>query len=76
VGVANSDGGKRPGGLGSSSLDCRRTFVHPSRHARGELLEKHSVSGRDYCSAGLEGAGIKRRLVLQLELRQLIVRLS
>jgi hypothetical protein len=76
VGVANSDGGKRPGGLGSSSLDCRRTFVHPSRHAGGELLEKHSVSGRDYCSAGLEGAGMKRRLVLQPELRELIARLS
>jgi hypothetical protein len=76
VGVANSDGGKRPGGLGSSSLDCRRTFVHPSRHAGGELLEKQSVSGRDYCSAGLEGAGMKRRLVLQPELRELIARLS
>jgi hypothetical protein len=76
VGVANSDGGKRPGGLGSSSLDCRRTFVHPSRHAGGELLEKHSVFGRDYCSAGLEGAGMKRRLVLQPELRELIARLS
>jgi hypothetical protein len=76
VGVANSDGGKRPGGLGSSTLDCRRTFVHPSRHAGGELLKKQSISGRDYCSAGLEGAGMKRRLVLQPELRELIARLS
>jgi hypothetical protein len=76
VGVANSDGGKRHGGLGSSSLDCQRTFVHPSRHAGGELLEKQSVSGLDYCSAGLEGAGMKRRLVLQPELRELIARLS
>jgi hypothetical protein len=75
VGVANSDGGKRHGGLGSS-LDCRRTFVHPSRHAEGELLEKQPVSGRYYCSAGLEGAGMKRRLVLQPELRKLIARLS
>jgi hypothetical protein len=76
VGVANSDGGKRPGGFGSSSLDCQRTFVHPSRHAGGELLEKQSVSGRDYCSARLEGAGMKRRLVLQPELRELIAHLS
>jgi hypothetical protein len=76
VGVANSDGGKRPGGLGSSSLDCRRTFVHPSRHRGGELLKKHSVSGRNYCSAGLEGGGMKRRLVLQPKLRELIAGLS
>jgi hypothetical protein len=76
VGVANSDGRKRPGGIGSFSLDCRRMFVHPSRHAGGELLEKHSASGPDYCSAGLEGGGMKRRLVLQPELRELITRLS
>jgi hypothetical protein len=75
VGVANSDGAKRVGGLGSTALDNTRTFVHPSRRADHELLEKQSVSGRDYCAAGLEGAGMKRRLVLQPELRELIARL-
>ncbi|GAQ87643.1 hypothetical protein KFL_003670040 [Klebsormidium nitens] len=76
VGVANSDGGKRPGGLGNTSLDCRRTFVHPSQHSSGEALEKQSISGRDYCAASLEGGGMKRRLVLQPELRDLLARLS
>ncbi|GAQ92640.1 hypothetical protein KFL_010800040 [Klebsormidium nitens] len=76
VGLASTDGAKKPGGLGSSSLDARRTFTHPSRHASGALLEKRSISGRDYCGAGLEGGGMKRKLLLQPELRVAIARLS
>ncbi|GAQ92468.1 hypothetical protein KFL_010210010, partial [Klebsormidium nitens] len=76
VGIANSDGGKRPGGLGSTSHDFRRPFTHPGRSADGAALEKQSVAGRDYCAAGLEGGGMKRRLVLQPELRELIARVS
>ncbi|GAQ90961.1 hypothetical protein KFL_007070070 [Klebsormidium nitens] len=76
VGIANSDGGKRPGGLASSSHDFRRPFTHPSRSADGAALEKQLVAGRDYCAAGLEGGGMKRRLVLQPELRELIARVS
>ncbi|GAQ87753.1 hypothetical protein KFL_003750030 [Klebsormidium nitens] len=76
VGITNSDGGKRPGGLGSTSHDFRRPFTHPSRSADGTALEKQSVAGRDYCAAGLEGGGMKRRLVLQPELRELIARVS
>jgi hypothetical protein len=44
--------------------------VHPSRFATGELLEKWSISGRDYC-----GAGMKRKLLLQPELQDAIARL-
>jgi hypothetical protein len=58
VGLANADGGRKPGGLGSTTLDARRTMLHPSKFATGELLEKRSISGRDYCGAGLEGGGI------------------
>lgn len=76
VGLANADGAKKPGGLGSTTLDARRTMLHPSRHANGELLEKRSISGRDYCGAGLEGGGMKRKLILQPELREAIARLS
>jgi hypothetical protein len=76
VGLASADGAQKPGGLGSSSLDARRTFTHPSRHASGALLEKRSISGRDYCGAGLEGGGMKRKLLLQPELREAIARLS
>jgi hypothetical protein len=75
VGISNSDGGKRPGGLGSTLHD-RRPFTHPGRSADGAALEKQSVAGRDYCAAGLEGGGMKRRLVLQPELRELIARVS
>jgi hypothetical protein len=76
VGIANSNGGKRPGGLGSTLHDFRRPFTHPGRSADGAALEKQSVAGRDYCAAGLEGGGMKRRLVLQPELRELIARVS
>jgi hypothetical protein len=76
VGLANSDGAQKPGGLGSSSLNARRTFCHPSREPSGALLEKRSISGRDYCGAGLEGGGMKRKLLLQPELREAIARLS
>jgi hypothetical protein len=76
VGISNSDGGKRPGGLGSTSHDFCRPFTHPWRSADGAALEKQSVARRDYCTAGLEGGGMKRRLVLQPELRELIARVS
>jgi hypothetical protein len=76
VGIFNSDNGKRPGGLGSTSHDFRRPFTHPGRFADGAPFEKQSIAGRDYCAAGLEGGGMKRRLVLQPELRELIARLS
>ncbi|GAQ77639.1 hypothetical protein KFL_000010870 [Klebsormidium nitens] len=76
VGVANSDGGKRPGGFGSATLDARRSMTHPSRSKEGELLQTASISGRDYCGAGLEGGGLKRQLVLQPELREALARLS
>jgi hypothetical protein len=76
VGISNSDGGKRPGGLGSTSHDFRRPFTHPGRSADGAALEKQSIAGRDYCAAGLEGGGMKRRLVVQPELRELIARLQ
>lgn len=76
VGLASADGAQKPGGLGSSSLDARRTFCHPSRYPTGQSLEKRSISGRDYCSAGLEGGGLKRKLLLQPELREAIARLS
>ncbi|GAQ90555.1 hypothetical protein KFL_006550050 [Klebsormidium nitens] len=76
VGLANSDGGKRPGGLGSTTLDIRRTMVHPSVFENGQLLQKRSISGQDYCGAGLEGGGMKRKLILQPELREAIARLS
>jgi hypothetical protein len=76
VGLSSSDGAQRPRGLGSSSLDARRTFCHPSRHFSGALLEKRSISGRDYCDAGLKGGGMKRKLLLQPELREAIARLS
>jgi hypothetical protein len=76
VGLTNSDGGKRPGGLGSMTLDARRTMLHPSKFATEELLEKRSISGLDYCGAGLEGGGMKRKLLLQPELREAVARLS
>jgi hypothetical protein len=76
VGISNSNGGKRPGGLGSTSHDFRRPFTHPGRLADGAPFEKQSVAERDYCDAGLEGGGMKRRLVLQPELRELIARVS
>jgi hypothetical protein len=76
VGLANCDGGRRPGGLGITTLDARRTMLHTSRFANGELLEKRSISGADYCGAGLEGGGMKRKLLLQPELREAIARLS
>jgi hypothetical protein len=57
VGIANSDGEKRPGGLGSTSHDFRRPFTHSGRFADGAPFEKQSVAGRDYCAAGLEGVG-------------------
>jgi hypothetical protein len=76
VGLATSDGAQKPGGLGSSSLDARRTFCHLSRESSGALLEKRSISGRDCCGAGLEGGGMKRKLLLQPELREAIARLS
>jgi hypothetical protein len=76
VGISSFDGGKRPGGLGSSSHDFRRPFTHPGRSADGAALKKQLVAGRDYCAAGLEGGGMKRRLVLQPELRELVARVS
>jgi hypothetical protein len=76
VGLANSDGGRKPGGLGSTTLDARRTMVHPSRFVTGELLEKRSIFDRDYCGAGLEGEGMKQKLLLQPELREAVARLS
>jgi hypothetical protein len=75
VGLASTNGAKKPGGLGSSALDARRTFCHPSRHSDGKLLEKRSISGRDYCGAGLEGGGMKRKLLIQPELREALARL-
>jgi hypothetical protein len=42
----------------------------------GELLEKRSILGRDFCGAGLEGKGMKRKLLLQPELREAVARLS
>lgn len=76
VGLANPDGGKRPGGLGSTALDARRTILHPSMFENGQLLQKRSISGQDYCGAGLEGGGMKRKLILPPELREAIARLS
>jgi hypothetical protein len=76
VGLANSDDGKRPGGLGSTSLDARQTICHLSKLGDGRLLEKRSVSGRDYCGAALEGWGFKRQLLMQPELRVAVARLS
>jgi hypothetical protein len=75
VGLASTDGAKKPD-VGSSALDARRTLCHPSRHSNWELSEKRSISGRDYCGAGLEGGGMKRKLLLQPELREAIARLS
>ncbi|GAQ93268.1 hypothetical protein KFL_014030020, partial [Klebsormidium nitens] len=63
-------------GLGSSSLDARRTFCHPSRTSTGTLLEKRPISGRDYCGSGLQGGGLKRKLLLLPELREALARLS
>lgn len=76
VGLASTDGAKKPGGLGSGALDARRTFCHPSRHSNGEILEKRSISGCNFCGAGLEGGGMKRKLLLQPELREALARLS
>ncbi|GAQ83652.1 hypothetical protein KFL_001560190 [Klebsormidium nitens] len=76
VGLASADGGQKPGGLGSSSLDARRTFCHPSQTSTGELLEKRPISGRDYCGASLVGGGLKRKLLLLPELREAHARLS
>ncbi|GAQ93526.1 hypothetical protein KFL_016150020 [Klebsormidium nitens] len=76
VGLASADGAQKPGGLGSSSLDARRTFCHPSRYLTGKPLEKKSISGRNYCGAGLQGGGLKRKLLLQPELREALARLS
>jgi hypothetical protein len=74
VGLASTDGAKKPGGLGSGALDAGRTFCHPSRHSNGEILEKRSISGRDFCGPGLEGGGMKRKLLLQPELREALAR--
>jgi hypothetical protein len=76
MGLASTDGAQKPGGLGSSSLDARRTFCHPSQELSGALLEKRSISRRNYCGSGLEGGGMKRKLLLQPELREAIARLS
>ncbi|GAQ85301.1 hypothetical protein KFL_002280160 [Klebsormidium nitens] len=76
VGLASADGAQKPGGLGSSSLDARRTFCHPSRFSTGALLEKRPISGRDYCGSGLQGGGLKRKLLLLPELREALARLS
>ncbi|GAQ93518.1 hypothetical protein KFL_016050010, partial [Klebsormidium nitens] len=76
VGLASANGAQKPGGLGSSSLDARRTFCHPSRTSMGALLEKRPISGRDYCGSGLQGGGLKRKLLLQPELREALARLS
>ncbi|GAQ93077.1 hypothetical protein KFL_012860010, partial [Klebsormidium nitens] len=76
VGLASADGAQKPGGLGSSSLDARRTFCHPSRTSTGALPEKRPISGRDYCGSGLQGGGLKRKLLLLPELREALVRLS
>ncbi|GAQ93557.1 hypothetical protein KFL_016440020, partial [Klebsormidium nitens] len=76
VGLASADGAQKPGGLGSSSPDARRTFCHPSRTSTGALLEKRPISGRDYCGSGLQGGGLKRKLLLLPELREALARLS
>jgi hypothetical protein len=74
--LASTYGAKSLGGLWSSFLDARRTFCHLSTHLSKELLKLRSILGRDKCTAGLEGDGMKRTLLLDAELSEVIARLS
>ncbi|GAQ84965.1 hypothetical protein KFL_002150020 [Klebsormidium nitens] len=65
------------GGLASRPWTLGAQSVIPAVSRTGaQLLQKRSISSQDYWAAGLEGGGMKRKLILQSELREAIARLS
>ncbi|GAQ89497.1 hypothetical protein KFL_005300010 [Klebsormidium nitens] len=55
---------------------CSLCGPHPKRTSTGALLEKRPISDRDYCGSGLQGGGLKRKLLLLPELQEALARLS
>jgi hypothetical protein len=76
AGLACADGGRQKGGLTGSSAAQLRPFTAPSQDAKGVNVVKLMEPGVNFCAAALGGAGLKRRLVHQPELRVLIARFS
>ncbi|GAQ91154.1 hypothetical protein KFL_007360010, partial [Klebsormidium nitens] len=76
AGLACADGGRQKGGLSGTSAAHLRPFTAPSQDAAGANVEKVMQSGVNFCGAGLDGCGPKRRLLHQPELRTLLARFS
>ncbi|GAQ92237.1 hypothetical protein KFL_009530035 [Klebsormidium nitens] len=76
AGLACADGGKQKGGLAGTQAAKLRPFTAPARDFTGAVVEKAMVAGVNFCAASLGGAGMKRRLVHQPELRSLLARYS
>ncbi|GAQ89061.1 hypothetical protein KFL_004840010, partial [Klebsormidium nitens] len=76
AGLACADGGRQKGGLAGTSAAAVRPFTAPSQDSAGVNVEKTMEAGVNFCAASLEGRGMKRRLVIQPELRTLLARFS
>ncbi|GAQ86810.1 hypothetical protein KFL_003120160 [Klebsormidium nitens] len=76
AGLACADGGRQKGGLSGTSAAAVRPFTAPSQDSAGVNVEKTMEAGVNFCAASLEGRGMKRRLVIQPELRTLLARFS
>ncbi|GAQ93025.1 hypothetical protein KFL_012570010 [Klebsormidium nitens] len=76
AGLACADGGRQKGGLSGTSAAHLRPFTAPTQDAAGVNVEKVMQPGVNFCAAGLDGCGPKRRLLHQPELRTLLARFS
>ncbi|GAQ88997.1 hypothetical protein KFL_004770040 [Klebsormidium nitens] len=76
AGLACADGGRQKGGLSGTKAAAVRPFTAPSQDSAGVNVEKTMEAGINFCAASLEGRGMKRRLLIQPELRTLLARFS
>jgi hypothetical protein len=76
AGLACADGGRQKGGLAGTNAAQVRPFTAPSRDSLGVTVQKTMEPGVNYLAGSLAGAGLKRRLVHQPELRTLLARFS
>jgi hypothetical protein len=76
AGLSCADGGRQKGGLRGTNAADVCPFTAPSQYSVGVNVEKTMEPGVNYCAASLAGRGMKRRLVIQPELRALLARFS
>jgi hypothetical protein len=76
AGLACADGGRQKGGLAGTNAAQVRPFTAPNRDSAGATVQKMMEPGVNYLAASLAGAGLKRRLVHQPELRTMLARFS